>query len=102
MEELRRQLGGGPKLILICYESQKLSCFRKIAGFFVIEDLGPVAEDQKLSRWARAHLYLNPLFGSCIAQAHGRAAQVKSKEAASNFDHASLPQIAFAARIVFT
>ena len=107
MYRLARTPAGGARALrdsfrLRGYQIQELYRFGKIPGFLVIEKLGSIFEYLQLPGRTGAHLHLNPFFGSCFAQAHGRAAQVESKQAASNFNHASFLQIACAARIVFT
>ena len=79
-----------------------MSCFGKFAGFFVVKQFSPVAEDLELPRRSGAQLYIDALLGGSFAQAHGRATQIKSKQATAYFDHASRLQIDFAATIVFT
>ena len=67
--------------------------------FFVVEHLNTIAKYLQLAKGAVAHFHHNPFLGCGFAQAHGRAAQVKSKEAAFDFDHQAA-KTSFAARMV--
>jgi hypothetical protein len=61
-----------------------MACFTKI------EEFGLIPKDLQLAWRTRADLDLYAPLGSGFAQAHGRASQIKSKQAASNFNHACL------------
>ena len=72
-----------------------------MARLSVVEDLRSIAEDLQLPSSAGADFHVETLLAGGIAQAHGRASQIKSKETALHFDHWSF-QTSLAARIVFT
>lgn len=55
--------------------------------FFVVEHLSTIAKNLQLAESSVAYFHRDSLLGCRFPQAHGRASQVKSKEAAFDFNH---------------